>query len=94
MSLQRSIIELESTQCQEDEIERLKSELVKLRITSQQDKEAAQAQLREEVAIVTAQRTALETQLVDMNKFAGHLRYSHEILRINQHPQQMERILN
>eukprot|EP00956_Cyclotella_meneghiniana_P007138 scaffold9678_cov79-Cyclotella_meneghiniana.AAC.3 len=77
ISLQRSITELESTQsCQENEIERLKSELVKLRVTSQQDKEAALYQLREEVAIVTAQRTALETQLVEINKFAGHLRNS------------------
>ena len=72
-TLQRSITELESTQShQEDEIERLKSELVKARVTSQQENE----QLQKEVAIVTAQRAALESQLIEINKSAGAIRDS------------------
>eukprot|EP00804_Cyclotella_cryptica_P016281 CCRYP_005750-RA/>CCRYP_005750-RA protein AED:0.00 eAED:0.00 QI:333/1/1/1/1/1/2/200/1845 len=77
ISLQRSIVELERTQShQEDEIEHLKAELVKLRVTSQQEKDAALDQLREELAIVTAQRSALENQLIEINKSAGLLRNS------------------
>ncbi|KAL7512486.1 hypothetical protein ACHAXN_009420 [Cyclotella atomus] len=80
MTLQRSINELEkleSTQShQEDEIERLKSELVSLRVTSKQEKEAELEKLREEIAIVTAQRSALESQLIEINQSAGLLRDS------------------
>ena len=77
LSLQRSIVELESTQShQEDEIEHLKAELVKVRVTSQQEKDAALEKLREEVNIVTAQRSALESQLFEINKSAGLLRDS------------------
>ena len=70
-------------------IERLKSELVKLRVTFQQDKEAAQAQLCVEVAIVTGQRTALETQFVDMTSLQGISAIHMILVRINQHPQQI-----
>ncbi|KAL7484712.1 hypothetical protein ACHAW6_010336 [Cyclotella cf. meneghiniana] len=75
--LQRSVVEMERTQShQEDEIEHLKAELVKLRVTSQQEKDAALEQVREELAIVTAQRSALESQLIEINKSAGLLRNS------------------
>jgi hypothetical protein len=77
VSFQRSIVEFERNQShQEDEIEHLKAELVKLRVTSQQDKDAALEQVREELAIVTAQRSALESQLIEINKSAGLLRNS------------------
>jgi chromosome segregation ATPase len=73
MALQRSITEMESSQShQEDEIERLKSELVKMRVISQQEKDAALQQ----VTIVTAQKIALENQLIEINKSAGILRDS------------------
>ncbi|KAL3799058.1 hypothetical protein ACHAW5_004063 [Stephanodiscus triporus] len=75
--LQRTIDELQSSgSFQEDQIENLKAELVRLRVESQQDKECALARLSEENEIITAQRSALETQLVEINKAAGVLRHS------------------
>ena len=58
-------------------IERLKSELVKLRVTFQQDKEAAQAQLCVEVAIDRSEDCSRDP-IRRHDKFAGHLRYSHD----------------
>eukprot|EP00571_Detonula_confervacea_P007411 CAMPEP_0172315834 /NCGR_PEP_ID=MMETSP1058-20130122/26429_1 /TAXON_ID=83371 /ORGANISM="Detonula confervacea, Strain CCMP 353" /LENGTH=1230 /DNA_ID=CAMNT_0013030007 /DNA_START=67 /DNA_END=3759 /DNA_ORIENTATION=+ len=77
LALQRMVTELQSSgSFQEDQIETLKAELVKLRVKSQQEKESALAQLSEENEIVTAQRSALENQLVEINKSAGVLRNS------------------
>jgi hypothetical protein len=75
--LQRKIEELQSSgSFQEDQIETLKAELVRLRVKSQLDKESALAQLSEENKIIAAQRLALEDQLVEINKSAGALRHS------------------
>ncbi len=75
LALQRMVTELQSSgSFQEDQIELLKAELVKLRVKSLQEKESAIAQLTEENKIVTAQRSALESQLVEINKGAGALR--------------------
>jgi len=77
LSLQRMVTELESSSSfQEDQIETLKAELIKLRVKSQQEKEAALARMAEENEIVVAQRSALETQLVEINRQAGTLRES------------------
>ena len=76
-SLQRVVTELQSNASfQEDQIERLKAELIKLRVTSDHDKQTSLAQLTEENKIVKAQRSALENQLVEINKSAGILRES------------------
>jgi len=75
LALQRTITELESSRSvQEDQIETLKAELVKLRVKSQREKELALANLAEENEIIKAQRSALEDQLVEINKSAGVLR--------------------
>merc|ERR1712013_407288 len=58
----------------EDQIEKLKADLIRLRVTSQQEKDAALARMAEENEIVVAQRSALEDQLVEINKSAGALR--------------------
>ena len=77
LALQRMIEELQSSgSFQEDQIETLKAELVRLRVQSQQDKECALAQLSEENEIIAAQRSALEDQLIEINKSAGVLRHS------------------
>ncbi|KAL3810607.1 hypothetical protein ACHAXA_010565 [Cyclostephanos tholiformis] len=75
--LQRNIEELQaSASFQEDQIETLKAELVRLRVKTQLDKECALSQLSEENKIITAQRLALENQLVEINNSAGALRHS------------------
>lgn len=77
MALQRTVEELENSRSfQEDQIEQLKIELVKLRVSFQQEKDLALEDLQNEVAIVTSQRSALENQLVEINKSAGLLRQS------------------
>jgi len=77
LTLQRMVTELESSSSfQEDQIETLKAELIKLRVKSQQEKETALARMAEENEIVVAQRSALENQLVEINRQAGTLRES------------------
>ncbi|KAL9179937.1 hypothetical protein ACHAXT_007907 [Thalassiosira profunda] len=67
LELIRTLAEMEATGSgQEDQIERLKADLVKLSVKSQLENE----QLRDENEIVTAQRSALENQLVEINKSA------------------------
>jgi len=75
LSLERMLSELQSSNSnQEDQIEKLNIELIKLRVKSQQEKETEVAHLTEENKIVIAQRSALENQLVEINKSAGVLR--------------------
>jgi hypothetical protein len=67
LALQKTIEELQSTRAfQEGQMEILKAELVKLRVQSQQDKECA-LEVSEENKIISAQRSALENQFVEIN---------------------------
>eukprot|EP00985_Skeletonema_marinoi_P005702 scaffold2478_cov121-Skeletonema_marinoi.AAC.1 len=75
--LKRMLSELrEENSFQEDQIEKLKTELTTLRVVSQQEKESACDKLRDENKIMEAQRFALENQLVEINKSAAMLRNS------------------
>ncbi|KAL7491656.1 hypothetical protein ACHAWT_000965 [Skeletonema menzelii] len=75
--LERMLSELrEECSFQEDQIEKLKTELTTLRVVSQQDKESACDKLRDENEIMEAQRSALENQLIEINKSAAMLRDS------------------
>mmetsp|Transcript_30927 Transcript_30927/g.62528 ORF Transcript_30927/g.62528 Transcript_30927/m.62528 type:complete len:1111 (-) Transcript_30927:52-3384(-) len=75
--LKRMLSELrEESSFQEDQIEKLKTELTTLRVVSQQEKESACDKLRDENKIMEAQRFALENQLVEINKSAAMLRNS------------------
>ena len=76
-ALERMLSEIQSSSSnQEDQVEALRAELIKLRVKSQQEKESAIASLVEENKIVLAQRSALEYQLMEINKSAGELRNS------------------
>lgn len=76
-ALERMLSEIQSSSSnQEDQVEALRAELIKLRVKSQQEKESAIAALVEENKIVMAQRSALEYQLMEINKSAGELRTS------------------
>jgi hypothetical protein len=75
--LKRMLSELrEESSFQEDQIEKLKTELTTLRVVSQQEKESACDKLRDENKIMEAQRFALENQLVEINNSAAMLRNS------------------
>jgi len=75
--LKRMLSELrDESSFQEDQIEKLKTELTTLRVVSQQEKESACDKLRDENKIMEAQRFALENQLVEINKSAAMLRNS------------------
>lgn len=79
-ALQGMVSHLEySRSLQEDQIEVLRAEAVKLRflaMKSQQESESALAHLREECDIATSQRSALEGYLVELNNSAGAMRES------------------
>ncbi|KAL7428383.1 hypothetical protein ACHAXM_001250 [Skeletonema potamos] len=75
--LERMLSELrEENSFQEDQIENLKTVLTTLRVVSQQEKENACDKLRDENKIIEAQRSALENQLLEINKSAALLRDS------------------
>ena len=75
--LERMLSDLrDNSSFQEDQIEKLKTELTTLRVVSQQDKESACDKLRDENKIMEAQRSALENELVDINRSAALLRDS------------------
>lgn len=75
--LERMLLELrEESSFQEDQIEKLKTELTTLRVVSQQEKESACDKLRGENNIIEAQRSALENQLLEINRSAALLRDS------------------
>ena len=77
MDLERILSELQSSSSnQEDQIETLRAEMMKLRVKSQLEKDSAVAHLTEENKIVIAQRFALESQLAEINKTAGNMRNS------------------
>lgn len=77
MDLERILSELQSSSSnQEDQIETLRAEMMKLRVKSQLEKDSAVAHLTEENKIVIAQRSALESQLAEINKTAGNMRNS------------------
>mmetsp|Transcript_23564 Transcript_23564/g.35728 ORF Transcript_23564/g.35728 Transcript_23564/m.35728 type:complete len:1105 (-) Transcript_23564:252-3566(-) len=75
--LKRMLTELrEESSFQEDQIEKMKTELTTLRVVSQQEKESACDKLRDENKIMEAQRFALENELVEINNSAAMLRNS------------------
>lgn len=75
--LERMLTQLQvESSFQEDQIEKLKTELIRLRVVSQQEQETACDKLRDDNKIMEAQRTALENQLVEINESAAILRKS------------------
>eukprot|EP00573_Skeletonema_grethae_P013520 CAMPEP_0201695432 /NCGR_PEP_ID=MMETSP0578-20130828/7380_1 /ASSEMBLY_ACC=CAM_ASM_000663 /TAXON_ID=267565 /ORGANISM="Skeletonema grethea, Strain CCMP 1804" /LENGTH=1030 /DNA_ID=CAMNT_0048181277 /DNA_START=216 /DNA_END=3308 /DNA_ORIENTATION=- len=75
--LERMLTQLQvENSFQEDQIEKLKTELITLRVVSQQEQESACDKLRDDNKIMEAQRTALENQLVEINESAAMLRKS------------------
>ncbi len=75
--LERIVSQLrDESSFQEDQIEKLKTELITLRVVSQQEKDSALDKLRDENKIVVAQRSALENQLIEINQSAAQIRDS------------------
>jgi len=73
--LQKKLDELESNRSsQEEQIETLRAELIKLRVSFEQEKDAAIEELKSENEIIKTQREALENQLIEINTSAGVLR--------------------
>lgn len=75
--LERIVSQLrDESSFQEDQIEKLKTELITLRVVSQQEKDTALDKLRDENKIIVAQRSALENQLIEINQSAAQIRDS------------------